>query len=214
LWLAAVLLGGVAVALTCGDTTVPPGQNPITLGLCSFSRACYLVRADGPNAMQCDDAACSSQGSCRLSFTQNPAASTSRIGEDGTWQRAATQAASPKDSPAVCGSYPLRPEEKGLMAVCATPEMVCVARGVACPASSYCVHRSGSGSPAEMCQTSVPVAPQHRPTGGRLMTYCPLVDDICCAPSVDGGVPDGGISDGGVPDGAVPDSGSRDAMIG
>lgn len=219
IWLAAALLGGVAVALTCGDTTVPPGQNPITLGLCSFPRSCYLVRAEGPNAMQCDDAACSSQGSCRLSFTQSPTASVARIGEDGTWQRSATQAPNPKDPPAVCSSYPLRPEDKGLTAVCATPEMVCVARGVACPSSSYCVHRSSSGSPAEMCQSSVPVAPQHRPTGSGLMTYCPLVDDICCAPSPDGGVPDGGafdggVPDGGVPDGSVPDSGSRDATIG
>jgi hypothetical protein len=198
--LAAALLCGAAVAwMTCSESSIPPGQNPITIGLCSFPRACYQVQKDGPLAGQCDDAACSSGGSCRLSY--NAAAAPG-----AQWTRATGQLPAPGDTPAVCGAA----SEQGLYSVCASLEMLCVGRGPACPLPGSCVRGNTAGAtPAAKCSAGVPVTPQHRPTGGGLMTYCPLVDDICCgAPALsDGGMTDGG-SDGGMTDGGS--DGGRD----
>lgn len=207
---ATLLSAATVVGMTCGGSTVPPGQNPITLGLCGYPRACYLVNADGPLAGQCDDRACSSQGHCRLVFHQDPNATTAGIGVTGTWTLAEDGGVAPSisDTPGVCSVYSA---SSGMVATCASPESVCIARGPACAATSYCVHRSGSASPAELCSSGLPITPQHRPTGGGLMTYCPLVDDVCCGPSGDGGMPDGGPDDAGPPDGGMTDAGAADA---
>lgn len=209
------LLGTTALVsvFTCSGNLIPPGVNGTTNGLCTYPRGCYVVNVGGPNPGQCDD--CSSSSRCRLVFVPSNPSDYQSL--SGTWMPA-TGRPMPTDWQAICGlSFDMGSTAK--TAICAAPEMVCVARGPAC--SGYCVHASAqSGGGGDMgaaaCLAGVPVPPQRRPgsTDGGTQTYCPLTDDTCCPgapPLVDGGVSDGGVTDGGaVADGGAADLAGRD----
>lgn len=194
LGLSILLVLSCAVGVYCTDTTTTPGQNPSILGLCSFPRACYLVRKSGPLQGQCDS--CSMGPACRLSYTPGES------GAAGTWTMGAT-APGPLDVTVVCGTY-VSPSAD-LVAQCLTPESVCVARGPECPASSYCV------AEGQDCATGAMTFPQHRP--GSEKSACPTEKSRCCAPSSDGGTGDGGMTDGGSADAGTSDMSSSDAGV-
>lgn len=190
---------GLASTFTCTNDTIPAGQNGVSNGLCNYPRSCYLVNTSGANAGGCDD--CSSASSCRLVFTPDNPGDYQSL--SGTW-KTATWKTAPTDWQAVCGLYPSPTPDK--VAICAAPEMVCVARGVAC--TGYCVHHSAQaadggtddmGAPIA-CTLGAPIPPQRRPgaSDGGTQTYCPLTDDVCCAGGGAAGGSDGGASDGGV----------------
>ena len=214
--LAAALLGTSALAsvFTCSENPIPAGINGTTNGLCTFPRGCYVVNVGGPNDGQCDD--CSSSSRCRLVFVPSNAGDYQSL--SGTWMPAAGRPM-PTDWQGVCGlSFDMGSTAK--TALCAAPEMVCVARGPAC--SGYCVHATAAAGGGDMgaaaaCLSGVPVPPQRRPgaVDGGTQTYCPLTDDTCCPgapPLVDGGSSDGGaLSDGGaMSDGGAADLAGRD----
>lgn len=192
---AVLLLLACALSIYCTDATTTPGQDPSILGLCSFPRACYLVRKSGPLQGQCDR--CESGPSCRLTYTTDEATGA------GTWTANSAAAPNPLDRAVVCGTY-VSPSAD-LVPVCLTPESVCVARGPECPASSYCV------AEGQDCASGVMTFPQHRP--GASKSACPLEKSRCCAPTADAGVGDGGSSDGGGSDGGRSDLSTSDAGL-
>ncbi len=199
-WGAGLLgVGTMLGALMCTDATVAPGQNPSTVGQCSYPRACYLVRAVGPQAGQCDD--CSSTAKCRLAFTPTAAGELDQTGIGGVFAPSADRP-TPVDAPAVCGQY--KATQADVTATCVVPEMVCIAQGPAC--TGACVHKIAAAPDAgtvdmaggDVCAASTLIPPQRRPGAAMgSMTYCPLTDDICCpgAAAVDAGVTDGGAVD-------------------
>ncbi|HMY58146.1 MAG TPA: hypothetical protein PK472_07830 [Pseudomonadota bacterium] len=189
------LVAGSVLGIYCTTTTPTPGQDPAILGRCSFPRACYLVHKSGPLQGQCDS--CATGASCRLIFTADETGATS-----GTW-KLGSAAPGPLDSAAICGNY--TSPSADLVALCLSPEMVCVARGPECSASSYCV------AEGQDCASGVMSFPQHRP--GTDKTACPTEKSRCCAPATDGGSSDGGSSDGSVSDGGVTDLSSTDAGL-
>lgn len=195
LGLSILLIVACAFGVYCSESTSTPGSNPSILGLCSYPRACYLVRKSGPLQGQCDS--CASGPSCRLSYTAGES------GAAGTWTQG-SKAPSPLDESVVCGTY-VSPSQD-LVAQCLTPESVCVARGPECPASSYCV------AEGQDCSTGSMTFPQHRP--GTDKSACPSEKSRCCAPSADAGVGDGGtLSDGAASDAATSDMSTSDAGL-
>lgn len=218
-----VLLGGslfgaasLVVFFTCDTNTILPGQNGTTNGLCTYPQGCYVVNASGVNQGQCDDDGCSTipkgPPSCRQVFTpKDPVNYLSVAGDQsGTWMFS-NGIPVPADWQAVCGLGYTPPADK--VAVCIDPELVCIARGVACTGS--CVHLTlplpnPDAGTTGLCADGVQVPPQRRPgaTDGGTQTYCPLTDDVCCPnPMPDGGgAMDGGAVDGGgVVDGGAVD---------
>lgn len=184
------LLVGSGLGIYCSTTTPTPGQDPAILGRCSYPRACYLVRKSGPLQGQCDS--CSSGPSCRLVFSPD------ETGTTGSWA-VGSAAPNPLDPAAICGNY--TSPSADLVALCLSPEMVCVARGPECPASSYCV------AEGQDCAAGIMTFPQHRP--GTDKTACPTEKSRCCSSTSDGGVSDAGIGDAATTDLSRPDAGLR-----
>lgn len=201
---AVLLFLACALSIYCTDATTTPGQDPSILGLCSFPRACYLVRKSGPLQGQCDrcetdrpDLGPGPGPGCRLTYRKDEATGA------GTWTPNSSADPSPFDHAVVCGTY-VSPSAD-LVPVCLTPESVCVARGPECPASSYCVAEDKD------CASGVMTFPQHRP--GTSKSACPLEKSRCCAPTADAGVGDGGSLDGGGSDGGRTDLSTSDAGV-
>lgn len=219
-WLGLAAAAAVGFGLSmCTTPTVVPGQDPTTLGLCTFSSACYLVQASGPNEGQCADCT-GGPASCRLVFTLTDpnVVDPTGSGQNGKWSRPYVDKTLPPPyeplatDPAVfCASYN-GPIATGEIARCLTPEKVCFARGPECDIlTSHCV-RAG-----QTCQGGTPWAPQRRGAG---KSYCAYTDDVCCPgpmPMPDMGMPgDGGdmTSDGGTTDGSMTsDGGTTDAGL-
>ena len=208
LGLAAAAVLGFGLSM-CTTSTVVPGQDPTTLGLCTFSSACYLVQASGPNEGQCADCT-GGPAACRLVFTLTDpnVVDPTGSGQNGTWSRPYVDKKLPppyeplaSDPAVVCSSYN-GPAATGEIARCRTPEQVCFARGPECDIKTSHCARAG-----QSCQGGTPWAPQRRGAG---KSYCPYTDDVCCPgpmPMPDMGTGDGGTGDGGTGDGGASDGG-------
>lgn len=172
-----VMLGMlVGLGPSCETASTTPGMNPAVLGLCSYPRACYLVRRANPLQGQCES--CTNGATCRLLYQTDDNGGAGRF-------TTSSSLPSPTDTPAVCGTY--TPASPDLVPVCATPETVCVARGPDCPLSGVCVPEGKD------CSSSQASFPQRRP--GTAQTACPFEKSRCCAPNPDAGSGDGGATD-------------------
>ena len=186
------LVVACVLGVYCESSSTTPGLNPAVLGLCSFPRACYLVRKTGALAGQCDS--CAGGPGCRLVY--KPGESD----RPGTWTPTdANNPPSAREAAAICGAYV--PTSPDLEARCLVPEADCVARGPDCPTTGFCVPEGKS------CDDANVSFPQHQTGGGK--TACPFEKSRCCTPSTDAGTGDAGlpISDGGASDLSSSDAG-------